>query len=135
MTYALAAPLQQSVFQHLAADAAVTAALGSDLFDAMPTGSLPQIYGVLGAEEVLDRSDISGAGARHRFTVSVFTSSAGFAAAKEAAAAICDALVDAPLSLSRGRLVGIWFERASAQRLDDGGRSITLMFAARVDDD
>ena len=134
MTYALAAALQQSVFQHLTSDAAVTAALGSDLFDAMPTGSLPQIYAVLGAEEVLDRSDISGSGARHRFTINVFTSSAGFTIAKQAAAAICDALVDAPLVLSRGRLVGIWFERASAQRLDDSGRSITLLFAARVED-
>lgn len=134
MTYALAAALQQAVFSHLAADAAVTAALGSDLFDAMPTGSLPQIYGVLGSEEVLDRSDTTVQGARHRFTISVFTSSAGFATAKAAAGAICDALVDAPLSLSRGHLVGIWFERASAQRLDAGGRSITLVFAARVED-
>lgn len=135
MTYALAAALQQSIFQHLAADAAVTSALGSDLFDAMPSGSLPQIYAVLGAEEVLDRSDASRRGARHRFTVSVFTSAAGFVVAKEAAAAICDALIDAPLTLSRGRLVGLWFERASAQRLDDGGRSITLLFAARLEDD
>jgi len=135
MTYALAAALQQSIFQHLASDTAVTAALGSNLFDAMPTGSLPQIYAVLGAEEVMDRSDNSGAGARHRFTINVFTSSAGFTVAKEAAATIFDALVDAPLSLSRGRVVGIWFERASAQRLDDGGRSITLLFAARVEDD
>ena len=135
MTYALASALQQSVFQHLTADAGVTAALGADLFDAMPTGSLPQIYAVLGSEEVLDRSDASGPGARHRFTISVFTSSAGFIVAKEAAAAICDALVDAPLTLSRGRLVGVWFERASAQRLKDGGRSITLLFAARVEDD
>ncbi|KPD12409.1 DUF3168 domain-containing protein [Phaeobacter sp. 11ANDIMAR09] len=134
MTYALAAALQQSVFNHLSADPAVISALGSDLFDALPTGSLPQIYAVLGAEEALDRSDASGPGARHRFTVSVFTSAAGFVAAKEAAASICDALIDAPLSLSRGRLVGLWFERASAQRLDDGGRSISLLFAARLED-
>ncbi len=39
MTYALAAAPQQSVFQHLTSDTAVTAALGSNLFDAMPTGS------------------------------------------------------------------------------------------------
>jgi Protein of unknown function (DUF3168) len=135
MTYALASALQQAVFQHLSADAGVTAALGTALFDAMPTGSLPQIYAVLGSEEVLDRSDASGGGARHRFTVSVFTSSAGFIVAKDAAAAICDALVDAPLVLGRGRLVGLWFERATAQRLQDGGRSISLLFGARVEDD
>ncbi|MEP2717623.1 DUF3168 domain-containing protein [Pseudophaeobacter sp.] len=134
MTYALASALQQAVFQHLSVDAGVVAAVGTDLFDAMPTGALPQIYAVLGSEEVLDRSDQSGVGARHRFTVSVFTSSAGFILAKDAAGAISDALVDAPLVLTRGRLVGLWFERATAQRLKDGGRSITLLFAARVED-
>ncbi|MCD9147690.1 DUF3168 domain-containing protein [Pseudophaeobacter flagellatus] len=134
MTYALASGLQQAVFQHLSADPAVSAALGSDLFDALPSGTLPQLYAVLGSEEVVDRSDASAAGARHRFTISVFTSSAGFSLAKEAAGAICDALIDAALVLPRGHLVGLWFERATAQRLEAGGRSITLMFAARVDD-
>jgi hypothetical protein len=134
MTYALAAALQQAVFQHLSADPAVTASLGSELFDALPSGTLPQIYAVLGGEEVLDRSDFTGKGARHRFTVSVFTRAAGFVAAKEAAAAICDALIGAPLLLSRGRLVGLWFERGSARRLDDGRRSITLLFVARLED-
>jgi hypothetical protein len=134
MTYALASGLQQAVFQHLSADPGVNAALGGDLFDAMPSGSLPQLYAVLGAEEVADQSDASAAGARHRFTISIFTGSAGFSLAKDAAGAICDALIDADLALPRGHLVGLWFERATAQRLELGGRSIALMFAARVDD-
>ncbi len=135
MSYAMSAALQEAIYLQLTTDAGVIAALGTDVFDAMPTGSLPTIYAVLGSEEVLDRSDVSGGGALHRLSVSIFTSSAGFVLAKEAAAAISDALVDASLVLGRGRLVGIWFERATAQRLDDGGRSIILRFAARVEDD
>lgn len=134
MTYALSAGLQQAVYAHLRADPALTALIGDALFDAMPTGTLPQIYSVLGSEEVLDRSDVSGQAARHRFSVSVFTSAAGFVAAKEAAGAISDALSDPHLVLGRGRVVGIWFERATAQRLDDGGRSISMRFAAHLED-
>ncbi len=134
MTYALSNALQSAVYQHLAADAGLTALIGSDLYDALPTGTLPQTYVALGPEEVEDRSDVSGAGARHRFTVSVFTDTAGFSSAKAVAAAVCDALIDAPLTLMRGRLVGLWFERAAAERLSDGGRSIVLRFAARVED-
>lgn len=135
MTYALSAGLQQAVYTHLQADAAVTGHLGSDLFDALPTGALPQIYAVLGGEEVLDRSDATGPGALHRFLVTVYTGTAGFLQAKELAGAICDALIDASLVLPRGYLVGLWFERATAQRLEDGGRSISLRFAARLEDD
>lgn len=135
MTYALSAGLQQAVFAHLQANSVVTGYLGTSLFDAMPTGALPEIYAVLGAEEVLDRSDATGSGARHRFLIAVFTSAAGFVQAKELAGAICDALIDAPLVLERGRLVGIWFERATAQRLNDGGRSISMLFSARLEDD
>lgn len=135
MTYGLSAGLQQAIYAHLRADAGLTALLGDALFDAMPTGALPPIYAVLGAEEVLDRSDASGAAARHRFSISVFTSSAGFAAAKELGGAISDALAEPSLTLTRGRLVGIWFERATAQRLDDGGRSISMRFTAHLEDD
>lgn len=135
MTYALSQGLQQALYSHLQADALVTGLVGSGVFDTMPTGSLPHIYAVLGSEEVLDRSDSTGGGAKHRFLVRVFTSAAGFSAAKELAGAISDAIVDAPLTLSRGRVVGIWFERATAERLKDGGRSISLRFVARLEDD
>jgi len=134
MTYALSEALQSAVYQHLASNPGLTALIGGDLFDALPSGTLPQTYVALGPEEVEDRSDVSGAGARHRFTVSVFSDTAGFSAAKAVAAAVCDTLIDAPLTLTRGRLVGLWFERAAAERLTDGGRSIVLRFAARVED-
>ncbi|WP_405117476.1 hypothetical protein [Phaeobacter sp. BS23] len=38
------------------------------------------------------------------------------------------------LALSRGRLVGLWFERANASRTTSGGRQIRLRFAARLED-
>jgi len=134
MSYAMAAALQEAVYQRLAGDAALAALVGGAIFDAPPEGDLPTIYVALGAESVRDRSDISGAGAWHRFVVSVITDAAGFHAAKEAAGAVSDALIDAPLVLTRGRLVALNFERARARRVDRGDkRRIDLTFRARVD--
>ncbi|OHC43517.1 MAG: hypothetical protein A2092_11540, partial [Rhodobacteraceae bacterium GWE1_64_9] len=90
---------------------------------------------LLGPEEVLDASDGSGRGAEHRFVVSVISDATGFLQAKEVAAAVSDALVDAPLMLDRGRLVGLRFLKAQARRLDQGAaRRIDLRFVARVED-
>ena len=59
----------------------------------------------------------------------------GFQLAKEVAGAICDALIDAQLSLNRGHLVGLWFLRAKAARSNSGtSRRIDLTFRARVQD-
>jgi hypothetical protein len=91
---------------------------------------------VLGSEDVRDASDKTGAGAEHSFTVSIVTESAGFATAKEAAAAVSDALVDAPLILNRGSLVSLNFYKAKAARVGTGSmRQINLIFRARVADD
>ncbi len=134
MTYALSQSLQVAIYQQLTSDAALAVEVGTAIYDMLPSGTLPGIYVTLGAETVLDRSDISGGGALHRFTVTVVTNAAGFSAAKRAAAAVSDALVDAPLSLSRGHLVGLWFDRATASRLTNGDRSIALRFSARLED-
>ncbi|AHD09316.1 DUF3168 domain-containing protein [Phaeobacter gallaeciensis] len=136
MTYALALPLQEALFQHLSADPDLTAALNGAVYDALPAGTLPQTYVTLGPEEVRDRSDRSGAGAHHRVEINVHTDTAGFAGAKAIAALICDSLTAAAsaLTLSRGRLVGLWFERANASRNTSGGRQIRLRFAARLED-
>ena len=133
MTYAMAAGFQTAVYQHLLADAGVQAAVGTAVYDALPTGTLPDLYVTLGAEEALDRSDSSGAGALHRFTVTIRAENAGFSQAKTAAAAICDALLAADLTLNRGRVVGLWFDRARAERMSDGTRRISLRFTARLD--
>ena len=136
MSYGPSAALQAAVYQHLLADAAVAALVGSAVYDALPAGALPQTYVTLGPEEARDRSDITANGALIRFTVTVTTSAAGFGTAKTVAAAVSDALQDASLTLSRGLLTGLWFERASARRSGTGGslRSVELRFRARVED-
>ncbi len=137
MSYGVAAALQAAVFQQLSGDADISAQSGGAIFDAVPTGQVPATYVTLGPEEVREASDRSGAGALHRFTISVVSEAAGFGAAKSLAGAVCDALDGAGLSLDRGRLVGLWFERASARRTGTGGaiRQIDLRFRARVEDD
>lgn len=136
MSYAMAAGLQQAVYQHLIDDAAVAAGLGGAIYDVLPAGALPQVYAVLGQEEARDASDKTGAGARHEFSVAVISDGSGYLQAKTAAAAICDALVDADLALPRGRLVALRFLRARARQEGAGQiRRIDLRFAARLEDD
>jgi len=136
MSYGPSAALQAAVYQHLLADVGVSALVGAAVYDALPAGSLPPTYVTLGPEEVRDRSDSTAIGALIRFTVTVTTSAAGFGAAKSIAAAITDALQGADLTLSRGTLAGLWFERAAAKRTGTGGslRAVELRFRARVED-
>lgn len=136
MSYGVASALQEAVYQHLLADPGVSALVGGGVYDALPPGPVPETYVSLGPEEVRDRSDGSGAGALHRFTISVISEAAGFADAKAVAGAVGDALLAGGLSLARGRLVGLWFERASARRSGRAGqvRRIDLRFRARVED-
>jgi len=135
MSYAMGAALQVAVFQKIATDVAVQALVGGDVFDALPPGVLPLTYVVVGEEDVRDRSDVSVAAADHLFVVSVFSDVAGFFTAKEVAVAVSDALVDANLALTRGRLVMLNFVRAQARRgKAPDGRRIDLRFRARVED-
>lgn len=133
MSYAMSAPLQAAVYQHIAADGAVQALVGSDVFDAAPAGTLPSLYVLMGGEKVREAGQDDAAW--HDFNVSVITDGPGFHAAKEVAGAVSDALVDAPLTLSRGRLVGLWFRKADAKRVSGGLRRIDMTFRARVEDD
>lgn len=136
MSYAIAAALQVAVYQRLLADSALGALVNGAIYDAVPAGALPPLYVSLGPEDVRDRSDKTGGGALHIFTVSVIGGAGGFAAIKEAAGAVSDALIDAPLALSRGTLVGLSFDRARARRVENGDlRRIDLTFRARVDDE
>lgn len=136
MSYGNAAALQSAVYARLAFDTALQALVGDAIYDALPAGTMPQLYVVLGAEEAKDASDKTGGGAVHEFTISVVTASAGFASAKLAAAAVSDALVDAPLILTRGTLVSLNFYKARAARIGTGDmRQINLIFRARVADD
>ena len=135
MSYAVSGALQAAVFEALSADLALGALVGGAVYDAVPAGSVPEIYVRLGSETVREASDGSGAGAVHFLTVSVITSSPGFASAKAAAAAVSDALHDADLTLTRGNLISLRFERATARRIDAASaRQIDLRFRARVSD-
>lgn len=136
MSYGVSAALQSAIYDFLQADTVVSSLLGGAVYDALPVGDLPATYLVLGAETALDRSDGSGTGAEHRLIISVVSQAAGFAEAKAVAAAVCDALQGADLTLSRGRLVFLNFQRAVAKRVgSDNQRRIDLRFHARVEDD
>lgn len=135
MSYGAAAALQSAVYQRLMAHSELMTLTGGAIYDAVPPGTVTGTYVSLGPEDAVDRSDVTGHGAAHEFVVSVVTDAAGFQAAKVVAAAISDALVDATLILARGRLVGLWFLKAKARRVEDGNmRRIDLTFRARVED-
>jgi len=131
MSYASAAALQAAIYARLTA---ATALAGVSVLDGVPAGGGTGTFLLLGPETALDRSDKSGGGAEHRLVISVISDAAGFQASKEIGVAVCDALIDAPLVLTRGHLVAIQFLRAVAKRLGQGGtRRIDLTFRARVE--
>lgn len=135
MTFALSAPLQGAVYQRLLSDAALAAIVEGAVYDAVPPGPVPGTYVTLGEEDVRDRSDKDGGGAIHDLTIAVISDAAGFATAKAAAMAISDALLGADLVLSRGRVVGLWFLRATARRVGAGRRRrIDLRFRVQTED-
>ncbi|MDZ7905059.1 MAG: DUF3168 domain-containing protein [Cypionkella sp.] len=131
MSYAASAALQSAIYAKLTT---ATALAGVSVVDAMPPGVPAGSFVLLGPEVALDQSDKTGAGAEHRIEVAVISDAAGFLPAKTIAAAVSDALVDAQLTLSLGRLVSLTFIRAAARRLDDGTiRRIDMTFRARIE--
>ncbi len=135
MSYGVAAALQAAVYQRLMADTALDALVGDAIYDAVPPGTVTGTYVSLGPEDAKDASDQVGRGASHDFVVSVVTDQAGFQTVKAAAAAVSDALTGAALMLARGRLVGLWFVKARARRVEEADvRRIDLTFRARVED-
>ena len=136
MSYALSSALQSTVYQALLDDAALTALVDTAVYDALPVGAVPSMYVSLGPETVTDASDATGVGEVHQFSISVVGDTPAFAAVKTAAGAVSDVLHGADLTLSRGRLVLMTFERATAARIDGAsGRRIDLRFKARVEDE
>lgn len=136
MSYGVASALQSAVYERLVADVDLATLVGPAIYDEVPPGVLPSLYVSLGPETVRDKSDQTGRGAQHEFTVTVVTDLAGFATAKQAAGLVSDALVDAPLMLDRGTLIGLNFYKATAVRSKSSEqREINLIFRARVEDD
>ncbi|PIV76668.1 MAG: DUF3168 domain-containing protein [Rhodobacteraceae bacterium CG17_big_fil_post_rev_8_21_14_2_50_65_11] len=134
MSYGMTAALQMAIYNVLSGDGALAAIVGGHVYDALPPGPLPPLHVTLGPEKVRDRSDVSAGGAEHEISVIVTSSAAGFHAAKEAAAAVSDALLSTPLSLSRGRVARLHFYRAKARR-KAADRLVEVWFRARLDED
>jgi len=131
MSYQAAAALQAAVFERLSG---LPALAGVSIVDAMPPGTAPGSFVLIGPEQVVDQSDKTGGGAEHRFEVAVISDASGFVSAKTLAGAVSEALVDAGLTLATGRLVSIGFLRATARRLDGGAlRRIDMTFRARIE--
>lgn len=135
MTYAVSHALQQGVYLALTGDAVLTGLVGGNVFDAPPSGAIPDLYVMLGDEQARDRSSGSAGAALHDLDVRVVSSSAGFAGAKQVAAAVCDAVIGADIVLARGHLASLSFRAARAVR--EGSpeqRQIRLKFRAFVED-
>jgi hypothetical protein len=104
------------------------------VYDAMPSGTLPQTFIALGAETVSDASDQTGHGALHSVTVSVITSKPGFMEAKQLAGVVGQTLLDGPIPMAQGRVVFFNFLRAAARRdTDSQTRRIDMVFQARLE--
>lgn len=134
MSLQASAALQVALYDLLTGDSALAALVPGGIFDAAPPATPPSTYVILGEEDVIDRSDLSGAGAEHRVLVQVLSDAAGFATAKAASARIGALLPGATPTLSTGRVVAIWFHQAQARRAEGNAlRRIDLRFRVRVE--
>ena len=137
MSFAASVALQGAVYQCLRGDAALHDLVGDAILDAMRVEAPAGVFVSLGPEDVRDAGDMTAAASQHDFVVSVLSGAdqgAGFASVKAAAVAVADALDQAQLALSRGRLTALWFQRARARRIENGAaRRVDLTFRARID--
>lgn len=134
MSYQSGAAVQAALFALLSGDGVLAGLVPGGVHDAPVPGTPQGTYVVLGEDEAIDRSDVSGPGAEHRVTVSVVSDAEGFRTAKEAAARIAALLPGAQPALTVGRVVAIWFDRALARRVEGGAvRRIDLRFRVRVE--
>ena len=133
MSYAGSAALQQAVFGALESDAALAGLVGEAIHEEPPAGAMPPLWVTLGAESARERTSAGRLGSRHDFVVTVVSEDGGFARAKAAAGAVCDALDGSNPPLARGRVVAMSFVRARASRRG-GTRRIDLTFRAFLDD-
>ena len=137
MSYAGSEALQRAVYQRLIANPGVTAQVGTEIYDAAPpidAAAQPEVYIHFGSERVRDVGSQTSRSARHDFSIFVQAGTTGFLRAKAAAGAVCDALIDAEMPLSRGELVGLSFVSAEARRGPaPTRRQIELRFRATID--
>ncbi|MEO1274838.1 MAG: DUF3168 domain-containing protein [Pseudomonadota bacterium] len=138
MTYAVASALQTAIWQRLSGDAELVALVGAEIHDAPPQGGTadaPDLMVTLGEERVRDNSTKTSRGASHDFTVDVVARTEGFSRPKAAAAAVCEALLGADLTLSKGHLVDLRFLSARAERgRASAPRRVSLRFRAVIEE-
>ena len=138
MTYALSVALQTAVYTRLSQDAALMDLVGQDIYDAPPPGppaEAPDIHVTLGEERVKDGATKTSVGAVHDFTVTVHARAEGFSRPKAAASAVCEALLPADLTLSRGHLVDLRLLFARADRGPaNAPRRVEMRFRAVLED-
>ena len=139
MTYALSWPLQQALFALFRADPACVAQFADRIYDAPPPlvdGTAPDgVYLTFGDEEVDDWSTGSDAGAVHTVAITIHAPRRGFAEAKQAAAAVSDAILGGGLAPVRGRVVNTRFVDAKTKRAEkDALRQIALRFRITLED-
>lgn len=139
MTYALSWPLQAGLYKAVCESPDCNQHLEGRVFDAAPPNQgqtlLDEIYVTFGDEDVTDWSSSTTIGAVHTITVSVFAPRRGFAGAKQAAAAVSDAILTGDITLARGTVVNAQFIDAKTRREDgDTLRRIDLRFRITVQD-
>ena len=139
MTYAISWPLQEGIYSLVCNDPACSSTLGARVFDAVPlqadSGMPEEVYMTFGDEDVQDWSTGSTNGAIHTITVSVHAPRHGFSDAKQAAAAISDAILSGGLVLTRGSVVNVRFvDGRTVRRESDSVRRIDLRFRITVQD-
>ena len=139
MSYALAAGLQAAIYARLTADTELWDLVGDKIYDAPLKGSPDPAapdHVTLGDETARPWGSKTSVGAIHDFDVTVHSARDGFEGGKRIAAAVCMALVDAPLVVAGGRVVALRFLRAKAERgRPPEKRRIALRFRAVIDED
>jgi hypothetical protein len=112
--------LRAAIFNALASDAALTAALGPNrVYDSPPRGARPP-YVTLGETRLRDVSGDGGATQEHQLTLHAWSQQGGHKEAHALAGALLQALDDAPLPLDSHRLVNLRFALADIRREADG---------------
>jgi hypothetical protein len=125
--------LQSAIYQRLAGDTELGAIVGTEIYDSVPKGPMPKLFVLIGEEQVIDASDVTAHGAMHDLSISVLSTADGFLRLKQTASAIIEALSEPDLTMSRGRVVGLWFKGSQAKRSTAGQRRIDLKFKVRLE--
>lgn len=134
MSYQFAHALQFVVYQTLLVHQPLTALVGTNIFDAVPTGTIAETYILVGEDKAVDRSDLTGQLARHDLTIQIVSSANGYSDAKRVAGAVCDALEAIQINLSTDNVRQVQFRSAHARRDTGAGeRRIDLKYRALVD--